>query len=176
MAKIEISILQSANGVKFGSDAAAVHKVFGDNFKNYKDKELTSEDKDYLLKTAKEFAEMSGRPLSDFTKYINEETEFDYDPCDYYSFCMIDYDENDRFNAISIYSDDKTKLFVDGKEYSFDFETLLTLADDFVEEENKTSYTSYSKQISIWCPDGDKRVESVNFGCPGYWDSLKEDL
>ena len=176
MAKIEISILQSANGVKFGSDAAAVHKVFGDNFKNYKDKELTDSDKVFLMKVAEKMSEISGRPVTDYSKYIDEETEFDHDPCDYYPFCMIDYDENDRFNAISIYSDDKTKLFVDGKEYSFDFETLLTLADDFVEEENKTSYTSYSKQISIWCPDGDKRVESVNFGCSGYWDSLKEDL
>lgn len=171
MAKIEISILESVNGLKFGSDAAAVHKVFGDNFKNFKDKELTDTDKDFLMKVAERMSEISGRPVTDYSKYIDEKTEFDYDPSDYYPFCMIDYDEKDRFNAISIYSDKKTKLIVNGKEYSFDLNTLLTLADDFFEEENKTSYISYSKQISIWCPDGDKRVESVLFGCPGYYNS-----
>ena len=127
------------------------------------------------MKVAEKMSEISGKPVSNYTKYLTEETEFDNDPCDYYPFCMIDYDESDRFNAISVYADEKTKLIVDGKEYSFDFATLLTLADDFVEEENKTSYISYSKQISIWCPDGDKRVESILFGCPGYWDSFKEE-
>ena len=172
MTKLDIILLESANGVKFGSDAEAVHKAFGDNFKNYKDKKLTDSDNEFLMKVAEKMSEISGKPVSNYTKYLTEETEFDNDPCDYYPFCMIDYDDNDKFNAISVYADEKTKLFVDGKEYNFDFATLLTLADDFVEEENKTTYISHSKQISIWCPDGDKRVESILFGCPGYWDSL----
>ena len=170
MVKIEISVLNSANGLNFGSDKDAVHKVFGDNFKNYEDKELSPESIDYLMKTAQEFAEMSGRPVTDFTKYITEDNEFDHDPCDYYPFACIDYDDNKKFSAISIYSDQKTKLIVDGKDCSsFDLQTLLSLADDFVEEEDKTSYTSYTKQIGIWCPDADGRVECILFGKPNYY-------
>ena len=81
MNKIIISVLNSVNGVKFGSDKSSVHNVFGDNFKNYEDKELSSESIDYLMKTAKEFAEMTGRPLSDFTKYFTEENPQQYGEC-----------------------------------------------------------------------------------------------
>lgn len=170
MNKIIISVLNSVNGVKFGSDKSSVHNVFGDNFKNYEDKELSSESIDYLMKTAKEFAEMTGRPLSDFTKYFTEENEFDYDPRDFYSFASIDYDEQKKFSAIEIYSDQKIELIVDGKDCSnFDLKTLLSLADDFVIEENNTSYRSYTKQIGIWCPDADGRVECVLFGKPNYY-------
>jgi hypothetical protein len=170
MAKIEISILKSVNGLKFGSDADSVHKTFGNRFKNYEDKELSASSMDFLMKTAKEFAEMTGRPLSDFTKYLDESSEFDVDFRDFYSFASIDYDERKRFAAIEIYSDKNTKLIVDGIDCSsFDLETLLSLADDFVVEENNTSYTSYSKQIGIWCPDGDDRVECVLFGEEGYY-------
>lgn len=175
MDKIEIAILQSANGVKFGSTPANIHKAFGDDFENFKDKKLSSEDKNFLTEVAKKFSEMSGRPISSFMEYFEEDNEFDYDPCDYYSFCLIDYDDNDKFNAISIYSDQGTQLIVDGKDFSsFDLQKLLTLADDFEEKENKTSYISNSKQIGIWCPDGDGRVESILFGCPGYYDSLND--
>ena len=177
MNKIEIKILQSANGVKFGSEPSTIHKIFGDNFDNYKDKKLTPSDENFLMQVAERMSEISGKPVSEYSKYFEEDNEFDYDPCDYYSFCLIDYDENDKFNAISIYSNQGTKLIVDGKDYSsFDLQKLLTLADDFVEEENKSSYTSYSKQINIWCPDGDGRVESVLFGCPGYYDKLDKSL
>lgn len=170
MAKIEISILKGANGLQFGSDAASVHKMFGNDFKNYEEKELTTSDKDFLMKVAERMSEISGRPVTDYTKYIEEDNEFDHDPCDYYSFACIDYDDNKKFSAISIYSDQKTKLIVDGKDCSsFDLQTLLSLADDFVEEENKTSYTSYTKQIGIWCPDADGRVECILFGKPDYY-------
>lgn len=157
---------------KFGSDKSSVHKAFGNDFEKYEDKELSSKSMDFLMKTAKEFAEMTGRPLSDFTKYFNNDNEFDSDPCDYYSFCKIDYDDNGRFDAIEIYSDQKSELIVDGKDFlDFEIKKLLILADDFVSEENNTSYTSYTKQIGIWCPDGDDRVECVLFGKPGYYQS-----
>ena len=171
MVKFEIILLKNVNGLKFGASSQEVHTEFGSEYEHASEK-LTTEDKDFLLEVSKRMSEMSGRPLEDFTKYDKE--EFDSDTSDYYSFCRIDYDE-EGFEAIEIYSDKETKLIVNGKDYSnFDLQTLLTLADDFQEKENKTSYISNSKQIGIWCPDGDGRVESILFGCPGYYDSLND--
>ena len=171
MAKIEIKLLQGVNGLKFGANASSVHKVFGNNFENDKNKDLTSDDKDYLLKIAKEFSKMSGRPLEEFTKYLDKDMDFEKENSDYYSFCMIDYDYNEKFSAISIYSDQNIQLFVEGKDCSkFDLKTFLSLADDFVIEEEKTIYKSYSRQISVFCPDGDEKVKSITFAIPGYYD------
>lgn len=64
--------------------------------------------------------------------------------------------------------------YLDNKEYDFDD----TTSSDFYTfarieyDENNTSYTSYSKQIGIWCPDGDDRVECILFGRAGYYDNL----
>jgi hypothetical protein len=95
---------------KFGSDKSSVHKAFGNDFENYEDKELPSESIDFLMKTAKEFAEMTG-----------------------------------RFDAIEIYSDQKSELIVDGKDFSdFELKKLLTLADDFVSEENNKKSQNFT--------------------------------
>ena len=171
MAKIEISLLKSANGVQFASDGDAVHKVFGNNFKNNEKKKLTSADKDFMLKIAERMSKISGQPITDFTKYLDDDYDFDKDTSYYYSFCKIDYDENDKFNAIEIYSDQKTQLIVDGKDCSdFSIAKLRTLADDFVWDSLNTSWVSQSKQIGIYCPENDKTVECVLFGCPSYYD------
>ena len=170
MVKIEITILESANGVKFGSDPSEVHKVFGNSFKNYKNKKLTTSDNDFLLNVAERMAKISGRPVTDYTKYLKEETEFDYDPCDYYFFCMIDYDANEHFNAISVYANHKTTLIVNGKDCSdFNISTLKSFADDFIWDSLTTSWTSYSKQISLFCPENQDIIELVLFGCPEYY-------
>ena len=175
MAKIDIILLESVNGVKFGSDAEAIHKAFGEDFKNYKDKKLTDSDNEFLLKVAEKMSEISGKPVSNYTKYLTEENELDNDPCDYYPFCMIDYDDNDKFSAIEIYSDKKTDLIVNGIDCSdFNIETLKSLADDFVWNKEETSWTSRKKEICIYCPEDDKTVECVLFGCPGYYDFLDE--
>ena len=175
MAKIDIILLESVNGVKFGSDAEAIHKAFGEDFKNYKDKKLTDSDNEFLLKVAEKMSEISGKPVSNYTKYLTEENELDNDPCDYYPFCMIDYDDNDKFSAIEIYSDKKTDLIVNGIDCSdFNIETLKSLADDFVWDKEETSWTSLKKEICIYCPEDDKTVKCVLFGCPGYYDFLDE--
>ena len=176
MAKIEITILEGANGIKFGSNASEVHNAFGDDFKNYKNKKLTDSDNEFLMKVAKKMSEISGKPASNYKKYLTEDTEFDNDPCDYYPFCMIDYDDNDKFSAIEIYSDKKIQLIVNAIDCSnFNIETLKSLADDFVWDKVETSWISLKKEICIFCPENDKIVECVLFGCPGYYDSLDED-
>ena len=168
MDKFEVKILNCINHLNFGSSSTEVHKTFGTNFKKQTE-ELSKSSKDFLMEVSKRMAAMSGRPLEEFTKY-DKEDEFDSDSSDYYSSCRIDYDENDCFECIEIYSDQGSQLIVNGNDFSnFDLQSLLTLADDFVEEENGTSYISYTKQIGIWCPDGDGRVECILFGKPGYY-------
>ena len=168
MADFYINVLKDVNGLKFGSKPSEVHKVLGANFKK-NSSELSDSSKDFLLEVSKKMAEMSGRPLEDFTKYDNYD-EFDSDTSDYYPECKIEYDDNDFFEAIEIYSDKHSRLIIKGKDYSdFNLKSLLTLADDFVSEEKNTLFRSYSSQISIWCPDGDGRVECILFGTSGYF-------
>lgn len=170
MAKFVIEVLSCVNNLKFGATAKEVHKTFGSDFRKYTE-ELSDSSKNFIFEVTKRMAEMTGKSIEEFTRYDND-NEFDSDPCDYYSFCKIDYDDNGRFDAIEIYSDQESELIVDGKDFSdFELKKLLTLADDFVSEENNTSYTSYTKQIGIWCPDGNDRVECVLFGKPGYYQS-----
>lgn len=172
MAKVEICLLKSVNGVSFGSIPEIVHKALGNDFTKKEEREMTSSDKDFLNWVNQEFSEMTGRPIEDFSKYDDdEEYSFDdSDKSDYYSFCRIDYDDNDKFEALEVYSDQNTELIIDGNDYSdFDLQKLLSLSDDFISEENNTSWTSYSKQIGIWCPDGNNNVECILFGKPGYY-------
>jgi len=172
MAKLEISVLKGVNGANFGSNSTIIHKVLGDKFKNSESRELSSSDKEFLDWVNQEFANMSGRPIEDFSKY-DDNIKYNFDDSgksDFYPFCRIDYDDNDKFEAIEIYSDQHTKLIIDENDYSdFDLKKLLTLADDFISEENNTAWTSYSKQIGVYCPDGDDRVECILFGGEGYY-------
>lgn len=173
MAKLEISVLKGVNGARFGFSSTIVHRALGDDYKKEKTREMTQKDKDFLNWVDQQFAEMSGRPIEEFSKYNDDKYDFDdKDKSDYYPFCRIDYDENDKFEAIEIYSDQQTELIIDGKDCSdFELHKLLSLADDFVSEENNTAWTSYSKQIGIWCPDGNSRVECILFGKNGYYDN-----
>lgn len=177
MAKIEITTLETVNGLKFGATSAQIHKTFGNNYTKNDNKPYSEKDDEFLLEIAKKFSEMTGKPIENYTKYLDNK-EYDFDDTtssDFYTFAKIEYDENNCFEAIEIYSDQKIDLIINGENYSdFNLQKLLTLADDFVSEENNTSYTSYSKQIGIWCPDGDDRVECILFGRAGYYDNLDE--
>lgn len=178
MAKLVIEILKSVNGVAFGATEESIHKHLGNDFTTEKKMENSQDNDDFLLEVAMQFSEMTGKPVETYTKYLDDE-QYDFEnsgSSDSYSFARIDYDENKKFEAIEIYSDQQTELIIDGNDYSdFNLTQLLTLADDFVSEENNTAWTSYSKQIGIWCPDGDSRVECILFGCPGYYDCLEKE-
>ena len=58
------------------------------------------------------------RPLESFTNYINDDN-YDFDDSyksEYCSFARVDYDENEKSQAIEIYSGQNTALIVDGKD------------------------------------------------------------
>lgn len=175
MAKIEVEVLKSINSVKFGASSDTIHKILGNDFNKGETEENPLDNQEYLLAVCKKMSEMTGRPVEEFKKYIesnkNELGASDSsDKSDYYKFCRIDYTNSNKFEAIEIYSNCDTELIINGTDYSdFDLKKLLTLSNDFKSEENGTSYISYSKQIGIWCPDSDNKVESILFGRPGYY-------
>ena len=104
------------------------------------------------------------RPLESFTNYINDD-KYDFDDSDkseYSSFTRVDYDENEKLEAIGIYSGQNAALIVDGKDCSdFELQKFMALADDLVSEEKGTAWASYTRQIGIWCPDGDSRAAGM---------------
>lgn len=174
MAKLIIESLKSVNGVYFGSSKEKIHTHLGNNYETEEEQKKSQDNDDFLLEVAKQFSEMTGKTVETYTKYLDDK-QYDFDDSDnsdYYPFCRIDYDNNDHFESIEVYADQQTELIIDDKDFSdFDLKELLTLADDFVSEENNTAWTSYSKQIGIWCPDGNEKVECILFGKTGYYNS-----
>lgn len=168
MHKLEIKTLASINGINFGSTRIEVRKHFGSNFEEFpkKLKETPEEKKEYD-EIVKRMAQMSGKTVEDFLKGVPDLPPEIFDD---YSFAMFNYNNDFNLESVEIPSDKKVKLIVDGIDISnFELKKIKTLADDFVSEENNTAWTSYSKQIGIYCPDGDDRVECILFGGEGYY-------
>lgn len=63
MAKLDIKILNSVNGARFGSTSSIVHKALGEGYKKEEPREFTDEDKDFLLTICKNFSEKTAKPL-----------------------------------------------------------------------------------------------------------------
>ena len=169
MAKIEIETLRSVNGIPFGSNKTEVRKTFGASFKEHPKKiKETEESKKSYDQIVERMAKMAGQTVEEFVKDVPPVNSRIYDE---YLFGMINYSRNQIFESIEIPSDQKTQLIVDGKDCSdFSIAKLKTLADDFVWDSLNTSWMSQSKQIGIYCPENDKTVECVLFGCPGYYE------
>ncbi|MBP5567636.1 MAG: hypothetical protein J6X54_00260 [Treponema sp.] len=174
MKKLEIKSLQSVNGVLFGSDKTEVRKQFGSDFEEYpKKEERTLEFEKGYDEIVQRMAKIAGKTVEEFLKGV---PPVDLQVFDDYPFGMIDYSDDQIFEAIEIPSDKGINLIVDGINCSdFNVNTFKSLSDDFVWEPQDTSWTSYKKQISLFCPENDKIVECVLFGCPGYYDSLNEE-
>lgn len=101
-------------------------------------------------------------------------SEFDEDT-DTYNLVQIEY-EDDIFVAATIYAQDMKHLSVWEHDCpDLEIEKILTLAKDFEWDQEDTSWTSRSKQISIYCSEGPRKLDSITFGCPGYFDFLDEE-
>lgn len=66
------------------------------------------------------------------------------------------------------------------KVYDYDCSDLepakfLTIATDFEWNEEDTSWISKSKQIAIYCQEDKFKIDSITFGCPGYYDFFDEE-
>lgn len=104
--------------------------------------------KEFLNWVDEQFLEMSGRPIENFEKYDTDD-DFD-DNYDSYDEFRIEYNRDNKFEAIEVYADKKVELIVYGKDCSdFSVDGLKALADDFEWDSDNTAWTSYSKQIGI---------------------------
>ena len=168
--KLEIKTLQSVNGVPFGSNKTEVRKAFGEKFEEYPKKaKRTAEFQKGHDEIVQRMAEMAGKTVEEFLKDI---PPVDLQIFDDYPFGMVDYSDNQIFEAIEIPKDYKTNLIVDGIDCSdFNITTLKSLADDFIWDAENTSWVSLKKEISLYCPYKKTAVECLLIGCPGYYDS-----
>ena len=108
-----------------------------------------------------------GRDPSTFEWPDISEYESDLDG---YGKYQLEYDEQNRLVSACLISEYSEGLRIYNEDCSdFNLKKLLSLADDFIKEEDGASYVSYSLQIGIYCPDMDDRVESITFGCEGYF-------
>lgn len=175
MNNITIIPLQSLNGIPFGASKADVRKVLGSNYEN--SIETINKNKDTFNSEPVKLIEDSIKALyKDMGKNPNsfewpDISEFQED-CDTYPFVQIGY-RNNKFVTATIYAYDFKNLTIYGLDCSnLEIEKLLTLADDFKWNEESTSWISSFKQISIYCSLDKQKMDSITFGCPGYFDFL----
>ena len=178
MSKITIIPLKSLNGIPFGASKEEVRKVLGNNYENSielreKNKKAFNSEPVKLLEDSIRslYKEMGKDPASFEWPDISEFVE----DCDTYPNVQVEYQEN-KFVSATIYASSLRNLTIWNHDCSdFEIEKLLTLADDFEWDEEETSWTSLSQQISIYCALDKRKMDSILFGCPGYYDSLDKE-
>jgi len=84
---------------------------------------------------------------------------------DDFGFCHVFYNTNDECEAIEIF--DSAIVQIDGKKvFPENMDLILDLVSDA--EQDDYGFISKSKSIGVYAPDG--KVESILFGCEGYYD------
>ena len=84
---------------------------------------------------------------------------------DDFGFCHVFYNTSDECEAIEIFNDVKVQM--DGKiVFPDDKELLLQLISDA--EVDDVGFISKKLSIGVYAPDG--KMESILFGCKGYYD------
>lgn len=171
MKQVTLVLNESVNGIPFFTQKQQVRDLLGkpdyNSFENRAPEEEVEAAKKMLEGPIKELYKKMGKDPDSFE--WPDISEFDSD-IDTYGPLQLEYDKKGRFVSVNLLADELDGFELNGNQYSdFKLKTLLSLADDFVKEEDGASYISYSKQIGIWVPLADGKVESVLFGCPGYY-------
>lgn len=84
---------------------------------------------------------------------------------DDFGYCHVYYNDNDECEAIEIFND--AEVSVNGQTvFPGNMEEIKNLISDLTEEDG--SYISVSQSVGIYAPDG--RMESILFGCSGYYE------
>jgi len=172
MAKLDIKILNSVNGIPFFTSKEQTRKAFGSEYVNTLENKANQNEVNEALsiieEKIKEVYEEMGKDSKLFEWPDLSQYESDIDR---YSYFDLEYDKQGRFVSVTLDAEKTKSLFINDKDCSsFEIKELLKIANDFVWDSINTAYTSSSKQISIWCPEGKNKVESILFGCPGYYD------
>jgi len=178
MNKISIIPLKSLNGIPFGVSKEEVRKVLGSNYENSiemreKNRNAFNSEPVKLLGDAIKslYKEMGKDPDSFEWPDISEFVE----DCDTYSGVQVEYKDN-KFVSATIYPHNIINFTILDHDCSdFEIEKLLTLAEDFEWDAEDTTWISRSKQIGIYCALDKRKMDSILFGRPGYYDFLDEE-
>ena len=94
-----------------------------------------------------------------------KKSKFSKTTTDDFGFCHVFYNQSDECEAIEIF--DETEVQIDNTTvFPNDAEKLKSMFADF--EEDDCGFICKSKSIGIYAPDG--KMESILFGCIGYYD------
>ncbi|MCR5698549.1 MAG: hypothetical protein K6G52_02780 [Treponemataceae bacterium] len=174
MAKPRIEILNSFEYIPFGAKKEDVRNILQDPYVNSNESLPSKEEVEPAMKIVeekiKELFEVMGRDPDSF-----EWPETPVSDVDRYESFWLEYNDKTELVAATVFPEKCEGMIINGREFNgFKIKELLTLADDFVWEKLDTSYTSYSKQIAIYCPEGKNKIENIMFGCPGYFEPAQE--
>lgn len=172
MGNLSIILRKSVNGIPFFTKKADVRAILGDpDYSSTEDivEECEVQRAKKLLEIAikETYQEMGKDPDSfewpDISQYQSD--------LDTYGQYQLEYDREQRLVSVNLITEYNTRFVIEGKDFSdFDLKKILSLANDFVIEEEGCSYVSRSKQIGIWCPNADGKIESIVFGSEGYFE------
>lgn len=94
-----------------------------------------------------------------------KKSKFSKNTTDDFKFCHVFYNNNDECEAIEIFVENEVKIeneIVFPKEIN----KLKAMLPDI--EEDNFGFISKCKSIGVYAPDG--KIESILFGCVGYYD------
>ncbi|MBR4630266.1 MAG: hypothetical protein IKO57_07470 [Treponema sp.] len=178
MDRVTIIPLKSVNGVPFGAKKEEVRKVLGSDYEN--SLETIEENKDVfemeevkkVEETFKELYKHMGKNPEDFEWPDISEFEEDNDT---YNLVQIEY-EDDKFVSATVYAHNAKHLTIGDNDCSdLELAKILTLATDFEWIEEDTSWVSKSKQVGLYCPEDKYKIDSITFGCPGYYNQIYDE-
>lgn len=102
-----------------------------------------------ILGTAKEFKKM----------------KFSKTTIDDFGFCHVYYNINDECEAIEIF--DECEVLINGNVvFPYEAGTLKSMINDI--EEDESGFISKKQSIGVYAPDN--KMESILFGCSGYYE------
>lgn len=97
-------------------------------------------------------------------------TVFDSNLTDDFGYCHVFYDDNDKCEAIEIFSD--AEVYIDNKLiFPTTKEAVIKLFKDILDDliQDEEGFISYKYSIGIYAPDED--MESILIGTKNYYDS-----
>lgn len=177
MNKLSIIPLKSVNGIPFGATKEEVRKGLGQDYENSletieKNKQLNPDEQKALGEVEnalKALYKHMGKDPDSFEWPDISEFEEDTDT---YNLVQLEYEDN-IFVSATMYSHDIKHLTIFDYDCSdLEIEKILTLSKDFVWDEENTSWMSKSRQIAIYCSENKRKIDSITFGCPGYFKYL----
>ena len=94
-----------------------------------------------------------------------KKSKFSKTTTDDFGFCHVFYNSNDECEAIEIFNENKVQIA--GRiVFPDESETLRSMLTDV--EDDDSGFISKSQSIGVYAPDN--KMESILFGCPGYYE------